>query len=329
MSVGTGPPGIPAGPGADHVERVTFRAMATDVTLAVVDPGPECADRCELARRVFARIEESCSRFRPDSPLMKANRAGIDWCTVPAECFQAIAEAALAHLETDGLFDPRVLEDLLAIGYDRTLPFGSGVVARPEAGLRARGVRDRWMPDLDERAHAVRIGTAPIDLGGIGKGLAVRGAAAELAGAGLAFAVEAGGDCYLGGPGPDGDGWHVGVEDPGGGQDPIAVLHLSDVGCATSSTRVRTWLAGKEPVHHLIDPRSGRSARTGLTAVTVVHADPATAEVWSKALFVAGAEHVAPLCDRHGLAALWVSSRGEVEISPAMAGLITWLARRA
>ena len=64
---------------------------------------------------------------------------------------------------------------------------------------------------------------------------------------------------------------------------------MTDAACATSSVRVRRWRRGGEQVHHLIDPRSGRSADGGLAAVTVVAADPAWAEVWSKSLFVAGA----------------------------------------
>ena len=48
----------------------------------------------------------------------------------------------------------------------------------------------------------MRVGAKPIDLGGIGKGLAVRWASQELAGAGEAALVEAGGDVMALGGGP-------------------------------------------------------------------------------------------------------------------------------
>ena len=198
-----------------------FRAMATDVTLQVVRPGATAQAALGRAEQVFHRVERACTRFVPDSPLMVANATPRGWHEVPEECFAAVSEAARAHLQTDGRFDPRVLRTLQAYGYDRSLAFRSGDVAvdaGPHQPTRARGT---WRPGLDAARGAVRIGRDPIDLGGIGKGLAVRWAAAELVGAGAGFLVEAGGDCLAHGVAPDGDGWRIGVEDPAGGSTPL------------------------------------------------------------------------------------------------------------
>ncbi len=339
LPTGWTPPVPPAArPDSDWVS-MTFRAMACDVTLRVIAPGAGAEEACERARLVFERVEDACTRFRPDSPLMRANAFGWRWCEVPQECYDAVAEAAQAHLDTRGLFDPRVLTALSSLGYDRSLPFDAGPVQvpAPEQAPDAGGPpaaaprnthRARWRPGLYPQRRGVRIGADPIDLGGIGKGLAVRWAARELAGSGAAYLVEAGGDCYLGGAGPEGAGWHVGVEDPRSGPDPVAVLSITDGGCATSSTRVRRWQTGGRAVHHLIDPRTGTSAAGGLASVTVVGADPARAEVWSKALFVAGASRIAQLCRRHDLAALWVASDGSFAMSPQLYRYVLWTAPR-
>src|SRR5262249_62092792 len=126
------------------------------------------------------------------------------------------------------------------------------------------------------------------ELGGIGQGVGVRWAAERVADECTAFLIEAGGDCYLAGDGPSGDGWQVGVEHPGGGPDPIAVLTVRDAACATSSIRLRSWVAGGSRVHHLVDPRTGAPGGAGLRSVTVVGAGPSMAEGWSKGLFLAG-----------------------------------------
>ncbi|HZC27383.1 MAG TPA: FAD:protein FMN transferase, partial [Actinopolymorphaceae bacterium] len=324
-----------AGPGgpADVVE--TFRAMATDVTVRVVAPRRGAAAAVAQARAVFGRVDRTCTRFDPTSPLMRANAAGRRWHQVPQMCFDALVEASRAHGETGGLFDPRVLRMLQAWGYTRTLPFDSGDVrvdpARDPLG-RTRLARHRprrpWRPGLDPSGPAVRIGRHPVDLGGIGKGLAVRWSAARLSGSGAAYLVEAGGDCYLGGSGPDGDGWRVAVEDPrdGGADKPIAVLALSETACATSSVRVRSWKVAGRPVHHLVDPRSGRPGGSGLLAVTVVHDDPAWAEVWSKALFLAGRLRIRHLAEHQRLAALWVSEYGTLSTSRAIRPSVCWRA---
>jgi thiamine biosynthesis lipoprotein len=317
-----------AGTGTD-LSR-TFRSMATDVTLRVVGAGSTGEATLDRAQQVVRRVATTCTRFDPSSPLMRANAAPRRWHEVPVELYDALREAVEAYRDTGGLFDPRVLDILVSWGYDRTLPFGDGevAVAGPVGRIAPAPGHKQWRPRFDETRHAVRLGRVAVDLGGIGKGLAVRWAAQVLAGAGSATLVEAGGDLQAGGPGPDGDGWLVGVEDPRGGAEPVAVLRLADQGCATSSVRLRSWSVDGRPVHHLVDPRTGGPADGGLLSVTVVGADVARAEVWSKALFLAGRAQVRRLADERGIAALLVDTDGVVGLSRAMRPHVTWQGAR-
>jgi thiamine biosynthesis lipoprotein len=313
----------------DLVER--FRAMACDVTLRVVEPTTAAAKAVARARAVFEHVEHACTRFDAASPLMQANVRPEDWHVVPAELYFAVREAAAAHRATAGRFDPRVLRALQQIGYDRSLPFAAGPVtttAGPDADETPETTAP-WRPELDRPRRAIRLGPAPIDLGGIGKGLAVRWAADRLASVGRAVLVEAGGDCYLRGDGPEGAGWRIGVEDPRGGTAPLAVLTLADLACATSSIKLRRWVNAGRTVHHLIDPRTGAPGGDGLLAVTVVGADPALAEVWSKALFLEGLDGIERLARVSGLAALWVADDGALGTTPDLDELVIWRADRA
>ncbi len=103
------------------------------------------------------------------------------------------------------------------------------------------------------------------------------------------YLLEAGGDLVARGPGPDGDPWLVGIEDPAGGPDPLGAIAVDAGAVATSSVRLRSWVHDGRTVHHLLDPRTGEPVESGLRAVTVSGPDPAWAEVWSKTLFVGGA----------------------------------------
>jgi thiamine biosynthesis lipoprotein len=307
--------------------------MATDVTLCVVAPAAGAAAALDQAEGVFTDVAASCTRFDPASPLMRANAEPRRWQAVPPRLFAALEEAHEAHVATGGAFDPRVLRRLQEWGYDRTLPFRSGDVSVAEgaaagAGAGRRSSRRAWKPRFDREAGAVRLGRDPVDLGGIGKGLAVRWAADALSGAGAAFLVEAGGDLYAAGAGPENEGWRVGIEDPRDGPDPVAVLRLEDLGCATSSIRVRHWRVGGREVHHIIDPRTGEPADSGLLSVTVVGPDTARAEVWSKALFLAGRGRVRQLADELDIAALLVDDDGVVGVSRAMRTHLIWQADR-
>ena len=305
----------------------SFRAMASSITLSVTTPGRHAETCLDRAEAIFQDVEHTCSRFDPNSALSRVNANPRSWHDVPATLATAIEEAARAHRETDGLFDPRILDVLLGWGYDRSLPFTDGHVERDRTGApRPAGGTAPWHPEIVERRGEwrVRLGGNPIDLGGIGKGLAVRWAAAELSGAGRGYLVDAGGDCAFGGVGPDGGGWRVGVEDPAGEVEPVLVLDVSNTGCATSSIRLRHWLADGKPVHHLIDPRTRKPGGEGLAAVTVVAPDPAWSEVWSKTLFLAGTAGIRARADELGLAAAWVGLDGTVGTTAAMDALIIW-----
>jgi FAD:protein FMN transferase len=306
----------------------SFRAMAGAVTVRIGSGSRSPDDAIAAVAAVFQAVEKECTRFDEASPLMRANAAGESWHRVPRHCYAALRSAAAAHLRTGGMFDPRVLSVLREIGYDRSLPFGVGdvVVAGVRSAAHSKTPTCSWRPRFDPTIRAVAVGAVPVDLGGIGKGLAVGWAAQAIADSCPSFLIEAGGDCYLAGDGPSGVGWQVAVEDPRGGDRPVAVLSLRDTGCATSSIRVRHWTVDGRPVHHLIDPRTGQPGGAGLLAVTVVEADPAMAEVWSKALFLAGAANIANVAAARQLRALWVTEDGTVGMSEPIAADVIWQA---
>ena len=306
------------------------RAMATEVTVKVAPvarphESNDTGTAVHWALEVFHEVERACTRFDPSSPLMRANASPTRWHRVPAVLFRALEEASRAHQRTAGRFDPRVLEDLIALGYDRTLAFSNGDVTTPQRAVRqaSRQRRAPWRPRFRGGSLEVFLGEA-VDLGGIGKGLAVRWSGERLAAVTPNFLIEAGGDCYCAGVAPDGAGWRVGIEDPVGGREPLAVLSLSDRAVTTSSIKLRKWRAGDELVHHLIDPRTRRPGGGNLVAVTVVGKDPAVAEVDSKTLFLYGHQEIARAARRHGLAALWVDVHGEIGCSDNMKGFVLW-----
>ncbi len=276
------------------------------------------------ALEVFDEVQATCSRFDPGSALSRANAAPGRFHRLPRRCYAAVLSAQRAYAATRGRFDPRVLGDLVRLGYDRSFEHVRHRQAAGACGGRRRELGP-WRPSFKGAAGEVRLGAHPIDLGGIGKGLAVAWASELLAARGVpVHLVEAGGDLQTGPvPAPGDDGWHIGVEDPAGGETPVAVLELAGMGCATSSTRLRAWRAGGRDVHHLIDPKLGLPGGGGLSSVTVVAASVAWAEVWAKVLFLAGPQ-IGGLARRKGLAACWVTASGEVATSPAMERHVIW-----
>jgi FAD:protein FMN transferase len=267
------------------VEAHHFEALGTNCSLFAFGLSRSRLLEGEFwVRRLGARL----TRFSHESELSLLNRSTGRWIDVSPEMGSLLRESLAAFELSSGLVNVAVLRSMEAVGYTRPLAEGA-----PDATeLRASPLPA--LPDvLSVRPGAARLAEgAGIDLGGIAKGWMADRLVESLGPSALA---NIGGDLSAGGLGPAGDGWPVGM----GG----ATVLLRNQGAATSSVRSRRW--GKE-LHHLIDPRTGLPARTGLEEVSVVAATGVEAEVVAKAALLAGPELAPVYCAVHALA-WWLS----------------------
>jgi thiamine biosynthesis lipoprotein len=272
------------------IEAHAFRAMGTDIELLVRPSNGGTRTAFEAVEAEFERLEQIMSRFRPDSELSQLNRAGA--LEASADLAHVIELALAARERTGGRFDPCVHDALVAAGYDRTFAevteAGNTFQDAPVCGGEVR-----------VEGHRVELeACAKLDLGGIGKGYAAERAADILAAAGPCL-VDAGGDIAVRGW----YAWPVGVLTADG----IVTLALERGALATSGSDRRRWMRGGEERHHLIDPRTGRSAESDVLRVTVFADDAVDAEVLAKLLFFAGADESA----KSGVSAITVTRTGE------------------
>ena len=89
--------------------------------------------------------------------------------------------------------------------------------------------------------------------------------------------------------------WQVDIENPLNADENVAVLNVGPGAIATSSIVKRSWMQDEHHQHHLIDPRSGEPAETDWLSVTVIAPHAAKAEVFAKALLIAGQDAAASL----------------------------------
>ena len=245
--------------------------MGTTCSLFAID-----AD-LDWGERWVRRMAERLTRFSPDSELSQLNSHPGAWFSVSADLESVLRAALEAHRMSAGLVNAAVLPSMIAIGYTRPLADGNSVATLDGA---------RPLPPLPEvlevSAGQARVARGSgIDLGGIAKGWMADRLSKVL---GPHCVVNLGGDLRARGR------WPIGVGE--------ATLMLSDQGAATSSTRKRRW----GDVHHLIDPRTGRPARTGLEEVSVVAPTALQAEVVAKAALLLGPELAPAYCAAHAMA---------------------------
>ena len=175
--------------------------MGTLVTIQVVREGD--AALVDRAFGWFHEIESRCTRFEPQSELMQLTaRPGVAVPVSPV-LFEAVRFALMVAEATDGAFDPAVGYRMETLGFDREHRTGETVRSAIAA---APGVSYRDIELDAERATITLRRPLTLDLGAVAKGLAVDMAARELAPVGD-FAIDAGGDLYLGGVNPKGTPW--------------------------------------------------------------------------------------------------------------------------
>jgi thiamine biosynthesis lipoprotein ApbE len=275
----------------------SWPALGSTAALRVEEPDA-LDDAVALVVAELARFDAACSRFRADSELSLVNaRAGRAAEAGPL-LLDALELALRGARLTGGALDPTIGLALEQAGYDRDWELlrelgdpGEVEPGPPRLIARRRG---GWRDVVvDRKGGRIRIpaGTK-LDLGATAKALAADRCAAAVntrLGCGVLFAL--GGDIATAGPGPAG-GWllHVTDDHRDGPDAPGQRLAIADGGLATSSTTARRWHRGGEPMHHIIDPHTGRPAQTPWRTVSVAAADCVDANIASTGALLQGAQ---------------------------------------
>ena len=270
---------------------VSFPALGTTATLCVTEPGS--IDRARaILQRELDEVDEACSRFRPDSELVRLNAQAGRWVVVSPRLFEAIDVALRAAAATEGLVDPTVGRALALVGYDRTFE----TVRRrdpDEFNVRFAVVPGWRCVETDRARSAVRFRSGiELDLGATAKALAADRAASHVVEAvGGGALVSLGGDIAVAGEPPD-SGWSVRLADDHAAplDDPGPCVSIRDGAIATSGTEVRRWSAGGITLHHIVDPRTGRPADTPWRTVSVAARSCVDANIASTAAIVLGGD---------------------------------------
>jgi thiamine biosynthesis lipoprotein len=273
-------------------------------------------ESAERARSHLLDAHRRLSRFIEDSELTRLNRDPRREVPATPLMRRLAAAVRMAGSRSGGLVDATLLAGLERAGYrhslgdHRPLPLSevlSGLSERspgkpkPSRHWRSIGVNDA-------AGTVIRPPRVRIDSGGIAKGLL-----ADLVAATLrqhpTYAVDCCGDLSVGGSA--GLERTVLVDDPFGG-DPVHELTLCNGAVATSGIGRRCWLGPDGRVaHHILDPRTGRPAFTGIVQASALAPSALLAEVYAKAALLSGPERAAEWLPHGGVL---VYDSGEIDI---------------
>ena len=308
----------------EHTASAERRATVMGTEAHVIVVADDAGHLADVAIARLQTLEARWSRFLADSEISRLNNTpGVPVLVTP-ETFRLIDHALTAWEMTGGAFDPTILADLRAEGYDRTFELldqpdpSAPTPPRVDSDRRPpRVIAPPTAPDihLDAIVGSVRLGSnTTFDPGGIGKGFAADLLISELLSSGARGAlISVGGDLRVAGETPEGGAWVVAITDPLDPEHVIGNIGLEAGAVASSWRTKRTWIGpdGRSH-HHLIDPRTGRSAVSGVAGVTVVASQGWRAEVLAKAAFLAGPVDGPALIARSGAAGIVVTDDGSL-----------------
>lgn len=297
--------------GAQTVSGTVF-AMDTVVSYTLCGPGelPE-----QQTAEALARYEALFSVTAEGSDVWHINHA-VGPTAVSDDVAAVLRTAGEVYRQSGGAFDISIWPVVQAWGFTT----GENCVPSDEELAACLALVDGSRIRIDGGTVTLDAGMG-IDLGGIAKGYIAQQIVAQWKQAGVTGGLlSVGGNIQLAGPKPDGSDWLLGVQDPFAADDParfVGVLSLREGAVVTSGDYHRYFESGGVRYHHILDPRTGCPARSGLRSVTVLCQDGALADALSTALFVLGEQGAIAFCRQYGgFEMLLVTDDGRVLATP-------------
>ena len=288
--------------------RETFPCFGAECTVIVAATALADAEAAvRMARAKLLDWHTRFSRFEAASELTQLNEDPRPTVRITPLMRRILEAGVNAARRTGGLVDPTLIPEIEQAGYvshhaggDPVLPSALQSVPRAAAGPHPEA---RWQAvEIDRRAGTVtRPPGVKFDSGGIAKGVFADEVGALLAGH-EAFVVDCGGDIRLGGHSAPAREVHVASP---WGDDVLHTFSLVNAGVATSGIARRSWRGPDgRPAHHLLDPRTGRPAYSGVVQATALAPTTTEAEALSKAAILSGGDRAEVVLVHGGLIVL-------------------------
>jgi thiamine biosynthesis lipoprotein len=254
-------------------------------------------DKLEEAFDQFTQVTRKYTRFDKTSELSQLNNSSNGKAIkVSLELFELIEQALFVAKETDGLFDPTIIDLLEAYGYGAKADFAE--LNNPKLMQEIKEIlllrKSYKQIKLDREALTVQL--APnqrLDLGGIAKGYAIDLAQQTLIKSFDSFIINAGGDIRANGKKEDGNPWVVALEkapqfiSKEAPKTSWGNIELNDMAIAASGA----WSRKIKFFHHLVNPKTGLPVEDTVQVFTLAK-NATLADIWATALFMMGKDGI-------------------------------------
>ena len=260
-------------------ETLSFESMDTFMQVSLYGD----KKTAEAVQNEILRLEALFNANDPNSKVSELNQSGF---VEDEDVFKVLEGALKVSQSTDGALDPSVyplVEEWGFISRDFRIPDKSTI--------------DELLQHVDYTQIALNFNRTYIpkkmklDLGAVAKGYAADRAKGILAQNEVKSAIlNLGGTVAAVGTKPDGSDWKVGISDPESTGGYFATVTLRDRIVATSGSYERYFEQDGKRYCHILDPKTGMSADSGVVSVSIISDNGLYCDALSTALFVMGAE---------------------------------------
>ena len=271
--------------GTDGQKKSTRSVFAMDTYMTLTAYGDNAEAVLDDAVDKIYDLESKWSVTDTGSEIYKANNSGGRSVAVSTETSELVSYAVEMNDLTLGALDISLYPVLREWG------FTSSEYKVPD---------DEKIKELLKNVGAKKINvsdsqlTVPdnmmIDLGSVAKGYTADLLEEELEKQGVTSALlDLGGNVQTLGKKPDGSLWKIGIRDPYS-DGVIGTLEIAGKSVVTSGGYERCFTENGKNYHHILDPKTGCPAESGLVSVTVIGDEGRLCDALSTSLFVLGAD---------------------------------------
>ncbi|MEG1426249.1 MAG: FAD:protein FMN transferase [Oscillospiraceae bacterium] len=302
------------------VEEVTTYSMGSYVQQTVY--GGSAKDAAAEAANEIASLDDLISWRKIGGNIQQLNaNAGGAWQKLDPKAFSVLQSALSVAEKSGGAFDPTIapLSRLWNFDDNPTTPPKDEDILKFKTMVdytKIKTAEDTGSACIAKKGYA-------IDLGGVGKGAACDTAAQIYEKRKVQGGIVAvGGSVGIYGEKPNRAPWNVAVRDPKS-DGALGSLSLTNGFISTSGSYEKCFTDKGKRYHHILDPKTGYPAESGLISVTVVCDNGAVSDALATACFVLGLEKSLPLLKEFAAEAIFIDEKNLITVTEGLQSRFT------
>ena len=304
----------------EEIAHIQIFAMDTFMDLKV--SGKNAQKAILEAEQEINALERMLSNTIENSEISAINQnAGKDAVKVSDDTLYLLKEAREIYDFTQGAFDITIAPIIDAWGFTKEVK----KVPDEETLKQRLDLVDMKKLQINEKNKTAFLEepAMAIDLGGIAKGYATDKVNEIFIENGITSSViSLGGNVSVAGKKEDGSKWKVAIQDPLNKEGYAGVLYVEDTSVVTSGGYQRFFEENGKTYHHIIDPKTGMPADTGLLSVTIVCKNSTKADGLSTSVFIAGLEKGWQMWkDSQDFGIVFITDEKEIYVTPDIADI--------